>query len=322
MSYILQEIAQEIGSPNRDVNGFFQDLIQLFYSEAHLTILFNKIYDNKMDTQILSTATQLLKNIYMIFSVVPKSGEQEDDYISPPGVGENEEPAPKKLTQENMNPNFPFPFLSKHIEHLVTLLVTDLQYEKEHVHLSQTKATYSPFGFGKMQVLELITEIIRCQNPLIMNALLQSNAFKTIFSLFETFEWNSILHAHIYRVVITVLSQDSQEMTFHMLHECNIIKFIIDNHNLKAKPGKYQVAIARGYNGYLVKIARYLWEKSATQPALKKQLQEFEGWDDFAESELKPVAEIEKNYEWGKQYNEDYGLPANTQNQDNDSSDS
>lgn len=52
----------------------------------------------------------------------------------------------------------------------------------------------SPYGFGKLKILELTGNLLKCKNQALFNLVSESDLFTYILDNFFKYEWNNLLH--------------------------------------------------------------------------------------------------------------------------------
>lgn len=87
-----------------------------------------------------------------------------------------------------------------------------------------------PFGLGRLKIIEMMNNFLKCKNDVILEKFNRTNFFKLCFGLLKKFEWNNLLHIYLDKMINTIIEYDNVDLLHSIFDDDkgNLTNFIIE----------------------------------------------------------------------------------------------
>ncbi len=166
-----------------------------------------------------------------------------------------------------------------------------LQRDPRHPITNTAGTLDPPLGGDRLAVVTLFCQLVRVvEDEGIVSRICEFNVIKKAVSLCQTFEWCSILHSVVTRMVRYALESDCAELHNQVVGEADLPAKVLESRADCAERAAAKRP-AHGFSSHYIQIANLL-EKHAAKPAIASALQSTPGWAAFAAGELAAVNEL------------------------------
>ncbi len=151
-----------------------------------------------------------------------------------------------------------------------------------------------PLGGARLSIVEMLSDIVRLNEPELNAKLIETNVLKKLLQLFGKHEWNSLLHFKLDLIFSEILrNHDSNPQMLHALFEeghcINYVTQLIrsEDFQLKNKTGR---RIERGFFPYIIRFIDTIETLREKSTYIEEQLNKFgeEEWKDIWKERVTP----------------------------------
>ena len=205
-----------------------------------------------------------------------KSGDQSGSNLSKSAfVKENE-----KEKQFMMNVSAVIPLVVQLIKDDTNQKYIDTSY-KENV---------KTFGSMKLEAVEMIKVITSKFCPIVKDKLIKTGVYETLFSLFEKYPNNSMLHSKIEEIIKFSLKTGGEEIVEEIMYKAQLIKYILELSIPEKRDLIFNATsntITQGFFAFVINISNELISLSKENQEISNTLESIPEWGRFQEGKLK-----------------------------------
>lgn len=211
-----------------------------------------------------------------------KSGDQSGSNLSKSAISKENEIKEKQ-------------FISS-ISTVIPLIIQLISDEVNQKYIDTTYQQRVPaFGSMKLEAVEMIRIITLKFCPIVKDDLIKSNVYEILFSLFDKYSNNSMLHSKIEEIVKFSLKYGGNEIIEEIIYKAQLIKHILDLSEESKCTMAYattQNIIKKGYFAHLINISNDLVKQAKDEPEISNTLESIPEWSRFQEGKLKQSNDV------------------------------
>ncbi|CAG9318483.1 unnamed protein product [Blepharisma stoltei] len=151
------------------------------------------------------------------------------------------------------------------------------------------KETIEILGESRFIVLEIIATAFDAQSGYITLGLINQEILDLFIEIFFRFEWNSMLHNLFYNTVQSIMNMSSLEAAKYLLNNTKLIEFMETAGILAIT---VSISNRKGLSGYITKIGNLIAKHMS--PIIKEIIENNPLWNNFVDSYLKPMNQIQE----------------------------
>ncbi|EAS06130.2 hypothetical protein TTHERM_00670540 (macronuclear) [Tetrahymena thermophila SB210] len=185
--------------------------------------------------------------------------------------------------------------------------------DKEKTLMTQFEQRIQMFGNDKLSIIDLIFEMVKLNDPEIVNEIIMQDYPSLIFSYLFVYDWNNLLHDKIYSMINYLVNFVISSQASSQYVESNnyiLLKHLITHVEVYKKIRKAQsddtvmlsvkkVQIKKPNMAFIIKIAESLERLRQEMPEVNQMLEAMqslqrEKWEDFCRTFLKKNLDLQK----------------------------
>jgi SIT4 phosphatase-associated protein len=144
-----------------------------------------------------------------------------------------------------------------------------------------------PLGSLRLKLVDLVYQLLKLKNNLLLSALVETKFFSHLSDLLELYPWNNFLQLKAIAIFDEVLDSEYKELAARALRGSRIGETLIRLAGKSHHEHKSGRTIRNGYMAVIVKIANSI-VKAKDKDFVKEYLESLgEEWHQFEEGELK-----------------------------------
>jgi len=158
-----------------------------------------------------------------------------------------------------------------------------------------------PLGLARQSVLELVESLALTNSAFVFKSLLESRFMETAIDLFFKYPWNNFAHQSVFNIIATVLPEEYEDLSQHIMHDCKLIQRILDAEE-KNKKEFAETKAALGYIGHLTKISTLInglaereRQSDKTDGIFVTEVKEYPAWEEYCADTLKERNDLESS---------------------------
>ncbi|CAG9325789.1 unnamed protein product [Blepharisma stoltei] len=179
--------------------------------------------------------------------------------------------------------------------------IRDLIFKVEKTLKNQAGCEATIIGETKLVIMQIINILCGAHLPEVGRLFKVAEIIPKLTELFESHDWNSLLHERYFNIVESIIYSDSQDLQIALLEDAKLPQLLIRLGNSPyVQYGR--ALIKRGSMGYVYKIANLLISSKNKGIIEDEVINKIEGWASF-EKEIVEVYNRVANSELGAIYN-------------------
>ncbi|EAR85577.3 SIT4 phosphatase-associated protein (macronuclear) [Tetrahymena thermophila SB210] len=284
----IQEILVQINSTSLRPQSF--EVKRQLYNQEHIDVLIESITNHKASFSQASLILSSFLDHYRQTMFNDNSNEDTENYCSD-GLNFG------RKNDETISKEFPL----EYIQTKTGLLIKALMEENFNIEVPKHETQYGtevqPFGLNRVKLLHLILCLLKTENQVVNDAIVQNGFFEYLLKLIIKHEWNNILHNQIEQIFNESfkIAMKDEKVRAEIISGAKFLDFIVQNgKDFKTQPGTSKKQINKGYVCMIVNFANQIEEQKEKFQWLQDAVDRTEGWANFVNGSLKETNELHK----------------------------
>ena len=267
----------------RNIFSLLSQIVEKGYNngnELTLDLLSEKHLNTILDIMLKNTSSTILVHgipfLRIVISANEDSEDSEDD-SSDDGSGQHKNANHTAITSKVI------PTILSRTQQFLSLL-NDVEFVSKLSKLELSHAVLDPpLGETRLKVVEHLLTIFKVSqnNVDFQTELMNLGVMGVLIDLFFKYEFNSMLHCHVFDMIKIVISGNNLDMKLKLLQDTNLCDKILQAHEKNKAVLKEPKGSSLGYMGFLIEISNLIKKCGELNTEIGKYLATVNGWKEY-----------------------------------------